>query len=82
MTSSKTYVHLKEKYDRVVVLIDMDCFYCQVEEFLDPERLTGKPIGKYENIKFQFELLGNQYKENEHIKYENIKYEKMLLIRS
>jgi DNA polymerase eta len=45
MTSTKTYVQLQEKYDRVVVLIDMDCFYCQVEEYLDPERLTGKPIG-------------------------------------
>ncbi|XP_063821476.1 DNA polymerase eta [Ostrinia nubilalis] len=29
--------------NRVVVLIDMDCFYCQVEEKLNPE-LAGKPI--------------------------------------
>ncbi|CAH1179620.1 unnamed protein product [Phaedon cochleariae] len=29
--------------DRVVVLVDMDCFYCQVEEKLDPT-LEGKPI--------------------------------------
>lgn len=29
--------------NRVVVLIDMDCFYCQVEEKLDP-KLEGKPI--------------------------------------
>ncbi|XP_050663514.1 DNA polymerase eta isoform X2 [Leptidea sinapis] len=29
--------------NRVVVLIDMDCFYCQVEEKLNPE-LKGKPI--------------------------------------
>ncbi|XP_077293163.1 DNA polymerase eta [Arctopsyche grandis] len=29
--------------ERVVVLIDMDCFYCQVEEKLNPE-LKGKPI--------------------------------------
>lgn len=29
--------------DRVVVLVDMDCFYCQVEENLDP-RLKGKPM--------------------------------------
>lgn len=51
MTSKKTYVQLKEKYDRIVVLIDMDCFYCQVEEFEDVERLGGKPIGKnLENI--------------------------------
>ncbi|KAI5635479.1 impB/mucB/samB family domain-containing protein [Phthorimaea operculella] len=32
-----------EPENRVVVLIDMDCFYCQVEEKLDPE-LKGKPI--------------------------------------
>ncbi|XP_044764234.1 DNApol-eta [Coccinella septempunctata] len=29
--------------ERVVALIDMDCFYCQVEEKLDPN-LAGKPI--------------------------------------
>ncbi|XP_046965070.1 DNA polymerase eta isoform X2 [Vanessa cardui] len=29
--------------NRIVVLIDMDCFYCQVEEKLNPE-LKGKPI--------------------------------------
>ncbi|XP_045491464.1 DNApol-eta [Colias croceus] len=29
--------------NRVVVLIDMDCFYCQVEEKLNPD-LKGKPI--------------------------------------
>lgn len=29
--------------NRVVALIDMDCFYCQVEEKLDPT-LAGKPI--------------------------------------
>ena len=44
MASTKSYVTLKEKYDRVVVLIDMDAFYCQVEELLDPENLKGKPI--------------------------------------
>lgn len=44
--SSKSFVTLKEKYDRVVVLIDMDCFYCQVEEFIDEGRLKNKPIGK------------------------------------
>ncbi|PZC81592.1 hypothetical protein B5X24_HaOG212516 [Helicoverpa armigera] len=32
-----------EQENRVVVLIDMDCFYCQVEEKLNPE-LAGKPI--------------------------------------
>lgn len=51
MSSAKTYVALNEKYDRVIVLIDMDCFYAQVEEFLDPERLSGKPIGN--KIPFQ-----------------------------
>ncbi|XP_063227100.1 DNA polymerase eta isoform X2 [Bacillus rossius redtenbacheri] len=29
--------------DRIVVLIDMDCFYCQVEERLNPS-LKGKPL--------------------------------------
>ncbi|XP_065161729.1 DNA polymerase eta isoform X1 [Atheta coriaria] len=29
--------------DRVVVLVDMDCFYCQVEQKLDPS-LVGKPL--------------------------------------
>ncbi|GLV45565.1 DNA polymerase eta [Carabus blaptoides fortunei] len=29
--------------ERVIVLVDMDCFYCQVEEKLNPE-LIGKPI--------------------------------------
>lgn len=46
MSSVKSFVSMNEKYDRIVVLIDMDCFYCQVEEFLDPARLSGKPIGK------------------------------------
>ncbi|XP_075969139.1 DNA polymerase eta [Anticarsia gemmatalis] len=32
-----------DQENRVVVLIDMDCFYCQVEEKLNPE-LKGKPI--------------------------------------
>lgn len=29
--------------DRVVVLIDMDCFFCQVETKLQPE-YAGKPL--------------------------------------
>lgn len=34
---------LDPKYDRIVALIDMDCFYCQVEEKFNP-LLKGKPI--------------------------------------
>ncbi|XP_058128932.1 DNA polymerase eta [Anopheles ziemanni] len=41
--STKTNISLKNKFDRVVVLVDMDCFYCQVEEKLTPE-IKGKPI--------------------------------------
>ncbi|ETN64190.1 DNA polymerase eta [Anopheles darlingi] len=41
--SSKTNINIKNKFDRVVVLVDMDCFYCQVEEKLNPE-IKGKPI--------------------------------------
>ncbi|CAO1395878.1 unnamed protein product [Diamesa serratosioi] len=43
MSSTKTFVSLKQKYDRIVILVDMDCFYCQVEEQLD-SKLAGKPI--------------------------------------
>lgn len=43
MTSIKSYINLNNKYDRVIVLIDMDCFYCQVEEYLNTD-LKGKPI--------------------------------------
>lgn len=32
-----------EHTDRVIILVDMDCFYCQVEEKLNPN-LIGKPI--------------------------------------
>ncbi|KPJ00150.1 DNA polymerase eta [Papilio xuthus] len=32
-----------DQENRVVTLIDMDCFYCQVEEKLNPE-LKGKPV--------------------------------------
>uniref|UniRef100_A0A182QTL6 DNA polymerase eta n=1 Tax=Anopheles farauti TaxID=69004 RepID=A0A182QTL6_9DIPT len=41
--SSKTTINIKNKFDRVVVLVDMDCFYCQVEEKLNPS-IRGKPI--------------------------------------
>lgn len=33
---SKTLINIANKHDRTVVLVDMDCFYCQVEEKLDP----------------------------------------------
>lgn len=41
--STKSYINITDKYDRLIVLIDMDCFYCQVEEKLNPE-LKGRPI--------------------------------------
>lgn len=62
--STKTTINIKNKFDRVVVLVscveqtsvricsplmllafqvDMDCFYCQVEEKLNPA-IRGKPI--------------------------------------
>uniref|UniRef100_A0A336MV37 DNA polymerase eta n=1 Tax=Culicoides sonorensis TaxID=179676 RepID=A0A336MV37_CULSO len=46
MSSTKSYINSENKYDRVITLIDMDCFYCQVEE-LNPEmkgRRSCKPI--------------------------------------
>lgn len=33
---SKTLINIAHKNDRTVVLVDMDCFYCQVEEKLEP----------------------------------------------
>ncbi|XP_053657779.1 DNA polymerase eta [Anopheles marshallii] len=41
--SRKTTINIKNKFDRVVVLVDMDCFYCQVEEKLNPA-IRGRPI--------------------------------------
>ncbi|XP_055551666.1 DNA polymerase eta [Wyeomyia smithii] len=40
---SKQLINIANKYDRVVVLVDMDCFYCQVEEKYNPD-IRGKPI--------------------------------------
>ncbi|XP_075151282.1 DNA polymerase eta [Haematobia irritans] len=42
-SSSRQSIPMVNKYDRVVLLVDMDCFYCQVEEKLDPA-LRGLPI--------------------------------------
>ncbi|XP_055617214.1 DNA polymerase eta isoform X1 [Toxorhynchites rutilus septentrionalis] len=41
--SSKQFINIKNKYERIIVLVDMDCFYCQVEEKMNPE-IRGKPI--------------------------------------
>lgn len=30
-------------FQKIIVLIDMDCFYCQVEEQLNPD-IAGKPV--------------------------------------
>lgn len=41
---NKALVKTEQSFtDRVVLLVDMDCFYCQVEEKLNVS-LTGKPI--------------------------------------
>uniref|UniRef100_A0A1B0A2I9 DNA polymerase eta n=1 Tax=Glossina pallidipes TaxID=7398 RepID=A0A1B0A2I9_GLOPL len=42
-SSSKNFIPIVQKYDRIILLIDMDCFYCQVEEKLDSS-LKGKPL--------------------------------------
>ncbi|XP_065361651.1 DNA polymerase eta [Calliphora vicina] len=42
-TSARNFVPMTNKYDRVILLVDMDCFYCQVEEKLDPS-LKNQPL--------------------------------------
>ncbi|XP_033161850.1 DNA polymerase eta [Drosophila mauritiana] len=37
MSSARSHVSMQSKYDRVVLLVDMDCFFCQVEEKQLPE---------------------------------------------
>ncbi|EDV52729.1 DNA polymerase eta [Drosophila erecta] len=37
MTTARSHVSMQSKYDRVVLLVDMDCFFCQVEEKQRPE---------------------------------------------
>ncbi|XP_039489415.1 DNApol-eta [Drosophila santomea] len=37
MASARIHVSMQSKYDRVVLLVDMDCFFCQVEEKQHPE---------------------------------------------
>ncbi|XP_064549016.1 DNA polymerase eta [Drosophila montana] len=41
--STRAFVGMQNKYDRVVLLVDMDCFFCQVEEKQQPE-YQGKPL--------------------------------------
>ncbi|XP_054732862.1 DNA polymerase eta [Anastrepha obliqua] len=41
--STRNYISMQQKYNRVIVLVDMDCFFCQVEEKLDPQ-LKGQPL--------------------------------------
>lgn len=43
MSTAKSSINIENKYDRIILLVDMDCFYCQVEEKLNPE-LKNKPI--------------------------------------
>ncbi|KAH8270397.1 hypothetical protein KR018_009668 [Drosophila ironensis] len=37
MSAVRTQLKMQNKYDRVVLLVDMDCFFCQVEEKQQPE---------------------------------------------
>ncbi|XP_022216880.2 DNApol-eta [Drosophila obscura] len=37
MTTTRSHVSMQNKYDRVVLLVDMDCFFCQVEVKQQPE---------------------------------------------
>ncbi|XP_034481905.1 DNA polymerase eta [Drosophila innubila] len=41
--STRAFVGMQNKYDRVILLVDMDCFFCQVEEKQQPE-YRGKPL--------------------------------------
>lgn len=47
--SVKQYVNFRNRYDRFIVLIDMDCFYCQVEEKLN-DAIKGKISKNHEKI--------------------------------
>ncbi|KAH8372355.1 hypothetical protein KR093_011193 [Drosophila rubida] len=42
-SSTRAFVGMQNKYDRVVLLVDMDCFFCQVEVKQQPE-YQGKPL--------------------------------------
>lgn len=58
--------------NRVVVLIDMDCFYCQVEEKLNPA-LKGKPIAVVQYNPWQGGgYVSLNYTKDSTIKYRNI----------
>ena len=37
--------HMEDIHSRVIIHLDVDCFYAQVEELRDPHHLKGKPIG-------------------------------------
>ena len=49
-TYNSVAIQSSEKHDRVIIHIDIDCFYAQVEMILNPS-LRGKPLGiKQKNI--------------------------------
>ncbi|KAH8274240.1 hypothetical protein KR026_001167 [Drosophila bipectinata] len=43
MATARSQISMQSKYDRVVLLVDMDCFFCQVEEKQNPEH-RNKPL--------------------------------------
>lgn len=43
MATARSQISMQSKYDRVVLLVDMDCFFCQVEEKQNPEH-RKKPL--------------------------------------
>ncbi|KAH8325280.1 hypothetical protein KR067_001542 [Drosophila pandora] len=43
MATARSQICMQSKYDRVVLLVDMDCFFCQVEEKQNPEH-RNKPL--------------------------------------